>query len=75
MKVLWDSPTLTVNGIDFQMAALYLISKVRTIQDSISSVLSLKWNHNAAGLASLLGGIDTKLGQFGSLDFELANGE
>lgn len=57
------------------MPALYLIAKARTIQDSISSVLCLKWNGNAAGLASLLGGIETKLGQFGSLDLELANGE
>lgn len=75
LQVLWDSPTLTVNGIDFLMPALYLIAKARTIHDSISSILSLKWNSNAAGLASHLGGIDTKLGQFGSLDFELANGE
>ncbi len=57
------------------MPALYLIAKARTIQDSISRVLCLKWNGNAAGLASLLGGIDTELGQFVSLDLELADGE
>lgn len=68
LQVLWDSPTLTLHGIDFLMPALCLIAQASTIKDPISWVLSLRWNCNSAGMCRLLGGIETKLGQFGSLD-------